>query len=211
MEVGNPVCDFGEIWQGEEAHCLFTVKNTGGADLRILEVRPDCGCTVAEVSRDTIPPGQGAEIKATFRSVGYRSQVSKGITLNSDDPHRSQARLTITGLVKVPVDLQPSYVIIADGRPDTVETKQVTIIPYDPKGFRVLAVEGAPSWVHFTEPEPSGGPAGTWKMTVTVGPDLPVGHPNAVLKIKTTDKRQPIALLRVNATVTKDGQGAGGG
>jgi hypothetical protein len=200
----NPACDFGEIWQGENADCVFKLENDGDADLHISEVKPGCGCTVAEITNEVLPPGGTSEIKATFRSGNYRNKISKTITVFSDDPRQPQARLTISGTIKVPVDLQPSFVVVSRGRPDSVETREIKIVPFDPKGFRVLSIEGAPPWVHYTKPKPSPEEPGVWLMTVTVGPDLPLGQQAKTLLVKTNAKRKPVAQLRVYATVTEE-------
>lgn len=44
----------------------FEVTNTGKTDLIIKDVRPDCGCTVADWTRTPIAPGQKGIVSATF-------------------------------------------------------------------------------------------------------------------------------------------------
>ena len=205
IEFENPVCDFGEVWQGASADCVFKLRNTGDADLHIADVKSACGCTVAEIAKKTLAPGEAGEIKATFRSAGYRKKVDKRITVISDDPKQPKSNLTITGIVKVPVDVQPRFITVSRGRPETVETRDIRITPIEPKGFRILKTEGAPSWVRCTDPKPAPNQPGVWLITVTVGPDLPLGRLNASLNINTNDKRQPIVTVRIIGNVTEDG------
>ena len=205
IEFENPVCDFGEIWQGASADCVFRLRNAGDADLHIADVKSACGCTVAEIAAKTLAPGEFTEVKATFQSRGYRNKIDKYITVISDDPKQPRSDLTITGFVKVPVDVQPRAIMVSRARPDTVETREIRITPVEPKGFRILKVEGAPSWVHCTDPRPAPNQTGVWLITVTVGPGLPLGRLNTSLNIKTNDKRQPIVTLKIVGNVSEEG------
>ncbi len=47
--------DFGEAIQDQEFSHTFTVKNAGTAPLEILEVDPDCACTVPSYDREIAP------------------------------------------------------------------------------------------------------------------------------------------------------------
>ena len=44
----------------------FAVQNTGDVDLRISNLVTSCGCTVAKLTNDVIPPGQRADLMVTF-------------------------------------------------------------------------------------------------------------------------------------------------
>ena len=94
--------DFGKVKQGEVLIHEFVVKNIGEAPLSILKVRTSCGCTAALVSEQKIAPGKEGRIKVTFNSGGYGEKVAKSIYVDSDDPARPNAELTIVAEIETP-------------------------------------------------------------------------------------------------------------
>ena len=62
--------NFGKIPEGKKLDVSFRFKNTGDKPLVIEDVRPSCGCTVAEQPTEPVLPGQEGLIKASFNSEG---------------------------------------------------------------------------------------------------------------------------------------------
>ncbi len=82
--------DFGFAPQGNAylVH-IFTVKSVGEDTLKIVRVRPTCGCTAAPLAKRKLAPGESTELTAIFRTRGYRRAVRKSIKVESNDPtHR---------------------------------------------------------------------------------------------------------------------------
>lgn len=75
------VHDFGEIKQGEIVSTTFTIKNVGENDLFIVEAHGSCGCTVPEVTKEAIEPGQSAPIHVKFDSNGKSGEVTKSVMI----------------------------------------------------------------------------------------------------------------------------------
>lgn len=75
------VHDFGEIKQGEIVSTTFTIKNIGENDLYIVEAHGSCGCTVPEVTKEAIEPGQSAPIHVKFDSNGKSGEVTKSVMI----------------------------------------------------------------------------------------------------------------------------------
>jgi hypothetical protein len=73
----------------------FTVKNTGDSLLRIANVRPGCGCTVARWD-SLIEPGKSALISAEVNVKTYHSgQINKSMTVTSNAKNSSSLQLII--------------------------------------------------------------------------------------------------------------------
>jgi hypothetical protein len=49
----------------------FVLKNAGTSDLLITAIRPACGCTAANLTRQTIPPGESAELSTRLTLAGF--------------------------------------------------------------------------------------------------------------------------------------------
>lgn len=77
----------------------FKLTNKGTTDLRITEVRTDCGCTGATFTRTAISPGATGEIKATYNAemLGHFTKGLAVYTSLSDKP----TYLTIMGQVSM--------------------------------------------------------------------------------------------------------------
>ena len=55
--------DFGTIKEdGGKVEYVFEFENTGSAPLIVSNVRPSCGCTVPEWTKDPVLPGQKGSI-----------------------------------------------------------------------------------------------------------------------------------------------------
>lgn len=76
--------DFGELIEDDLAIHLFTVKNTGNSPLIISDVRPSCGCTTPEWSREPVMPRKEGSIKATYGTHGRLGFFNKSITVTTN-------------------------------------------------------------------------------------------------------------------------------
>lgn len=93
--------DFGQITKDESVDIKFICTNTGSTDLVLSNVRPSCGCTLADYSKIPIQPGKTGYILAKYDSKksAHGGKVTK--TINYDANARNNPKkLTFTGFVK---------------------------------------------------------------------------------------------------------------
>src|SRR5690349_24724819 len=64
----DTVIDFGTIRAGDSANMKFEFTNAGKTLLFIFNVKTTCGCTIADASKDPVPPGKSGFVTATFTS-----------------------------------------------------------------------------------------------------------------------------------------------
>jgi hypothetical protein len=88
MEFKDASHDFGVVEQGTQNKHVFTFKNTGDADLEIIEVKPSCGCTAALLSSKTIPPGVEGKLEVTFDSGKFKGKVKKMVSIETNEEPR---------------------------------------------------------------------------------------------------------------------------
>ncbi len=62
--------NFGTIAEGMKLEVKFRFRNSGDKPLIIEQVRPSCGCTVAEQPDEPVMPGKEGIIRASFNSEG---------------------------------------------------------------------------------------------------------------------------------------------
>ncbi|RZJ35690.1 MAG: DUF1573 domain-containing protein [Chryseobacterium sp.] len=91
--------DYGNVKAGADGHRFFTVKNTGDKPLIISDVKPSCGCTTPEWSKDPILPGKSAQIKVGY-NTGIKGAFNKLIEVYSNDPANNRSVLYIKGNVE---------------------------------------------------------------------------------------------------------------
>lgn len=99
--------DFGTVWQEARPAFTLTVRNDGGAELQLTDVKSTCGCTVVEPGRNALPPGQATEIRVTYDTQGKQGHVESKVIITSNDPARPKVEFNIKGFVKRAVTATP--------------------------------------------------------------------------------------------------------
>lgn len=79
IEFDREIHNFGQISQGEIVETTVSIKNVGENDLYIVDAHGSCGCTVPEVTKEAIEPGESAPIKVKFDSNGKSGEVTKTV------------------------------------------------------------------------------------------------------------------------------------
>jgi hypothetical protein len=95
---------------GDSVDFAFVVRNTGNADLKLLDVHPGCGCTLA--SFDTvIPPGATGAIRAVMHTQPLWGQVVKTLQVFSNDPADPSETLYLVAKVTPLFTVTPDPVV----------------------------------------------------------------------------------------------------
>jgi len=93
--------DFGEIMEGSYATHIFYFTNVGDKPLLLKEVKPACGCTASDWTREPIMPGQKGMVKAVFNSAGFAGRdFFKSITIIYNANEKNTEILFFKGKVK---------------------------------------------------------------------------------------------------------------
>lgn len=132
--------DAGLVKAGSEVTHRFKVKNQGTAELVISDVKPTCGCTVADFT-PRIPPGGTGMVTLTTTSPILRPTLTTSASVFTNDPEQARLLLTLTAQVKLILEVlpEPSLDIRAlTGQPVAGELR---IANRDRKPLRVLGVE----------------------------------------------------------------------
>lgn len=78
--------DFGDIYEGEKVAFSFKFKNTGSAELLVLDAYSTCGCTVPAFSRQPVLQGEGGKIEVVFDASNRSGIQNKAITVKINTP-----------------------------------------------------------------------------------------------------------------------------
>ncbi len=85
---------------------VFTIKNTGNADLVIEKVSVSCDCTSAELEKNTIPAGESTELRVKFDPAedNLYGEIQRIIYLHSNDPDKPEAEAEFRVTIQKPGD-----------------------------------------------------------------------------------------------------------
>lgn len=75
--------DFGKITQGKPVTHEFQFSNVGTEPIIISEVRPSCGCSVAEFTKTPIKPGESGMVSVKFDAAA-KGPFTKHLTVRSN-------------------------------------------------------------------------------------------------------------------------------
>lgn len=208
VALDSAIGDLGEVVKGESATHSFVIRNDGSAPLEISDVRPACGCTVANYD-DVIPPGGSGTITATLDTTTVRGGASKSISVFTNDPENPQLQLTL--MVKV-VDyllFNPGFVRFIKGHGYGMgEVEQFFYSP-DFEGLKVEKVVSPFPYLDVTVREASDkerrseageGPQYIFTLKMKYD-DAPVGPLNGEVEVYTNHPRQEIGRLPVSGFV----------
>lgn len=100
IDFDNLEHDYGTIKEdGGKADYVFSFTNKGSDTLKLISVRPACGCTTSEYTTTPIMPNKKGFVKASFDPNGRPGDFNKDITVLTNDPNKPNIRLIIKGKV----------------------------------------------------------------------------------------------------------------
>jgi len=91
--------DFGNIKKGDKVNHVYEITNTGKNPLVISEVKPGCGCTAPEFTKEPILPGKKGKITLSFDSSNFDGSVNKFADVFAN-VEKSPIKLTFTANIQ---------------------------------------------------------------------------------------------------------------
>ena len=185
--VENPLYDFGTATEASMVNHTFKLKNIGKGRLNISRVKTSCGCTAASPTKNTLAPGEEAEISVGFDTHFQKGHQVRTITAFTNDPDTPEAVMTMQGMVKQQVSATPSEVSFGKVKQGTEVTKEVIVsdltMRKDP--FTVSNVTNSNPGIKVEQAKrPDGKPGALLKITLTKA--MPAGSFDDTVKITTS-------------------------
>lgn len=86
--------DYGYMPNDNSVSCSYWLYSKGEDSLKILRVKPACGCTKAPLKKEVIAPGDSTDVELVFHaSAGQRGNVTKSATVTCNDNDRGNFQL----------------------------------------------------------------------------------------------------------------------
>jgi hypothetical protein len=139
-EVAETSHDFGQVREDMTLVHDFVVKNPGDQNLQILDVDPDCACTVAKYDR-VIPPGGIGKITLQIQPFSVVHAFKKKTYVRFNAPDLSSVTLVVTGNAQKSIEIDPSHIVRFRGAPKSDLTAQVKLTSNLPFPWEITKVQ----------------------------------------------------------------------
>lgn len=93
--IESTTYDFGTIKDNEHKSTNFVLKNTGKTNLIIHKAKADCGCTVPQLEKTIIKPGETGTVGVIYNPTNKHGLQSKNVQVMLNDPRQPMINLTI--------------------------------------------------------------------------------------------------------------------
>ncbi len=205
--VAEPVVDAGEVPVGEPIDVVFEIENQGDAPLSITEVRPTCGCTVAEFD-ETIEPGATGKVHAQVDTTSIVGPNAKAITVFTDDPDNPRIQLTVQSDVKPFLTVAPGYARFTTFiREERDQTQSQLLSAPDFPGLEITGVESPAEFVKVSYREAraderaEGADGKQWRIDVTLDKTAPIGPVADHVIVRTNHPKQQTVEVPISGFV----------
>jgi hypothetical protein len=196
----EPVFDFGTRDNDGQVQHEFVIRNTGDAPLKIDNVKSSCGCTVAELKKKDLAPGEETTVGATFNLRGRSGQQKKTITVQSNDPDQPMYSLELVGEAKTPIEVSPAALSLGAIEGDTPTSGSVTIsAAQEGLTFNIKSVDTFNEFLKASFETLEEGRQ--YRVNVVTAGSPPDGPLNANVRVETDNPNRPIITFFVNAQV----------
>ena len=185
---------FAELWHEQEPF--------GDGILKIEPPKPSCGCTVAELKPDTLPPGATGELPFTLHLGQVKAQFEKHIAVRSNDPLTPEVSLTLKADYTPPYELNPLTLPLKLAFGTNEATGFTLLTRTDGKPLHVARLDSSKPWLKATVEPGTRADDATVRLRVVMRRDGPPGRVNEYVHIYTTEQpNTPAASLYVYGQV----------
>jgi hypothetical protein len=205
--IEEPVFDAGKVPTGDKITHDFVIRNEGDAPLTLTDVRPACGCTVAEYD-EVIPAGGSGKVHTVLDTTTFGGAISKHVTVLTDDAANPRVILTVKAVVEHMIFVRPGFArFIQPQLSDPGVVEQILFTPSFDE-LKILGVESPYPFMKVdyreaTEDErQEEGKGKQWVVTVTIDYDTaPVGAIADYVHIQTNHPQQDEVTIPVSGFV----------
>jgi hypothetical protein len=106
--IGGSTIDWGKVPASKDLlKANLKLKNVGNQPLKIVEVKPGCGCTTAPFDKKYLKPGEIATVNVGLSPGSAAGELIKGLTITSNDPKVPVKAITLKAYILRPIQVLP--------------------------------------------------------------------------------------------------------
>ena len=197
---------YGEVTPDQRPSHDFTIKNEGGEKLVIESVYSSCPCVIFELPEKEILPGEKISLMTTFDPTGYEGEVSKVVTIKSNDPENPEKTIKITIAVqRVPnpdIELSEQKFDLGNLTPKEKISIDFTIFNSGDADLIIKEVVSEEIFSHNIEIPSTVAPGEQFQVELSVdSSQLKEGEFRKAVRIMTNDPQNPALFLRIQGNV----------
>ena len=150
IEFEQTVHQFGKFVESKVMGS-FKFRNAGDGLLKLEKPSTSCGCTIATLKKDSLNPGETAELSFSLSMSGLKSgPVWKSIRVASNDPGKPTSLLTIKGQYTPLYETLPLTLKADVGRGEKRTGLVIDVVRTDGQPARIQRLEPSKPWISAT-------------------------------------------------------------
>jgi hypothetical protein len=135
--LGGSNYEFGTMLHGETMSHEFVVRNNGDSPLVLEKAGSTCKCTVGEMEKSVLAPGEQTSVKLTWTALSALPSYGQTATFTTNDPTHTELKFTVSGTITDSFVIEPSELGLGD-LPATEESEKVFYVFTYLKGSQEL-------------------------------------------------------------------------
>ncbi len=193
--------DFGKVWVGDKLEHTFKATNPGTAELKILSVKPQCGCTTPSGTPKSIAPGAAGDFLFRLNGDRYKGDFSTTINIETNDPANKKLVLTLAGHMQHYLEVTPPSAYFNKLRPDSSAETTLRLLNKTDKEMKLsVKTPVNPSPVFKWELKEVR-PSKEYQLLVSANPPYPRKLNSQLLEIETGLPKIPPVRISCSAVV----------
>lgn len=200
----EPTFDFGSQDNEGKVQHDFTVMNVGTGSLEISNVKSSCGCTVAEMAKKSLAPGEETKVSVTFNLQGKQGPQTKVISVSSNDPDVPVYKLELKGNAVAAIEVEPRFLNYGNVVEELLPPQTIKIASNKPEISFNVTGSTASDAASFTTEVKTIEAGKKYEIVVTNIKPLPAGIAQGVINVATDDPKRLTIPVRYHATIVGD-------
>ncbi len=136
--------DMGVMKPGAKIAGAVTITNTGDETLKIARVNSSCSCTVADLPKRELAPGESVELSATLEAGNYIGAMQRQVRVYVEG-YAAPYEVWVVADVSYDVKADPVYIGAFQG-----DSGEVKVTEVNGDAFRILSINSnAPTFKDF--------------------------------------------------------------
>ncbi|MDZ7616853.1 MAG: DUF1573 domain-containing protein [Patescibacteria group bacterium] len=214
-QVGEIEHDFGSMDEHAQGRYDFAVTNIGEGSLEVTGGDTSCGCTMSEIEKSELAPGESTNVTVTWKGEGREGPFRHTATVHTSDPEHSRITFTVSGRITQAVRITPrelvfSQLAVGDSAEGEVQVFCHLDKPLEVSGWGFSEAAEASFFDVTVEPMPaeqlaSNADASSGvRVKITLKPGLPQGTFRQRILLKTNLDEAPELAIPVRGNLVGD-------